>query len=505
MTRKLVECIPNFSEGRRIEVVDSIAGAIAAIPGVSILDRHSDADHNRSVITFAGPPEAVSQAAFASIRRAAEWIDLEQQRGAHPRIGATDVVPFVPLRGTTMEECVQLARELGRRVGEELRIPVYLYEEASLRSDRVRLEDIRRGEYESLKQTIASDAYRAPDFGPKLLGNAGATVIGARAPLIAFNVYLTTDDLKTARQIARSVRHSSGGLRYVKALGLLVEGRAQISMNLTDTTRTPVHAAVEMVRREATRYGVAVHHSELVGLMPTAALADSAQWYLQLDGFKLDQLLETRLSGEEREASFLQRLAAGTPTPGGGSAAAYAGALSASLVAMVARLTLGKPKLTAVSERMRQIVEEAEGMRMWFEQATERDAEAFNQVLEAMRMQKGKPAEQVSRQQAIERALHGAAAIPLEGSRRAARVLHLAVEAAESGLTSAASDSGVAALLARAALQSCALNVRINAAAVSDAAAGEAWKAEVDRLSASSDSDLKRVEHSLRGRAGLDF
>lgn len=295
MARQLVECIPNFSEGRRIEVVDAIAAAIGAVHGAAILDRHSDADHNRSVITFVGTPESILEAAFAGIQKAAELIDLDTQQGEHPRIGAADVVPFVPIEGVTMADCVALAQKLGERVGRELQIPVYLYEAAATRPERQNLANVRVGQYEGLQEAILHDPERAPDFGPSKLGKAGAVAIGARAPLIAFNVYLTTDDIEIAKKIALAVRHSGGGLAYVKALGMLVKGRAQVSMNLTDYTRTPIHQAVELIRREAARYGVAVHHSELVGLIPQAALIDAARWYLQLDEFSPDQILEARL------------------------------------------------------------------------------------------------------------------------------------------------------------------------------------------------------------------
>ncbi|HEY44995.1 MAG TPA: glutamate formimidoyltransferase, partial [Anaerolineae bacterium] len=256
MTPKIIECIPNFSEGRNAEVIDAIQTAIADVAGVHVLDRHSDEDHNRTVITFVGSPEAVPQAAFSAIEIAAELINLDQHRGEHPRIGATDVVPFVPISGVTMDECIEMARTLGKRVGDELSIPVYLYENAATRPDRKNLENIRRGEYEKLKESIRDDPDRAPDYGPACLGTAGATVIGARPPLIAYNVYLTTDDVSIAKNIARTVRQSSGGLPHVKALGMLVEGRAQVSMNLTDHTQTPVAQVVEAIRREAEHHGV---------------------------------------------------------------------------------------------------------------------------------------------------------------------------------------------------------------------------------------------------------
>ncbi len=292
---RLVECVPNFSEGRRKEVIEAIVQAIAEGGKVWILDVESDEDHNRSVVTFVGEPEAVEEAAFRGIKKAAELIDMDQHRGQHPRIGATDVVPFVPLKGVTMEECVAMARRLGERVGSELGIPVYLYGEAATRPERQDLSYIRRGEYEGLKEAIATDPDRAPDFGPKALGKAGATVIGARPPLIAFNVYLGTDDVRVAREIAKAVRHSSGGLRYVKALGLLVKGKAQVSMNLTDYRQTPIHRVMEMIRREAARYGVNVVSSEVVGLIPEDALLDAAIYYLQLEGFSKEQILERKL------------------------------------------------------------------------------------------------------------------------------------------------------------------------------------------------------------------
>ncbi len=293
--QRIVECVPNFSEGRRQDVIDQIVASIGEVAGVRVLDVESDADHNRTVVTFIGEPEAVEEAAFRGIRRAAELIDMEQHRGAHPRMGATDVVPFVPVRGVTMDDCVEMARRLGARVGDELGIPVYLYEAAATRPERVNLADVRRGEYEGIRREIAADPQRAPDFGPREMGRAGATAIGARPPLIAFNVYLTGDDVRIAQAIAKAVRHSSGGLRYVKALGLLVEGRAQVSMNLTNYRKTPIARVVELIRAEAARYGVAIAESEIVGLVPQEALLDAAVHYLQLHRFSADQVLENRL------------------------------------------------------------------------------------------------------------------------------------------------------------------------------------------------------------------
>jgi len=255
MTTPLVECIANFSEARRPEVVEAICQAIQSVPRVTLLDQHSDQDHNRTVLTFVGPPDEIVETAFRAIAKAGELINLDQHRGEHPRIGASDVVPFVPIQGVTMQECVALARKLGERVGRELEIPVYLYEEAATRPERTNLENIRRGQYEALKEEIATHPEREPDFGPRRVGPAGATVIGARQPLIAFNVYLTTDDVSIADKIAKAVRHSSGGLKFVKGLGLLVEGRAQVSMNLTNFRRTPLARVVELIRRGRTLWG----------------------------------------------------------------------------------------------------------------------------------------------------------------------------------------------------------------------------------------------------------
>lgn len=292
---QIVECVPNFSEGRRQDVIDRIVAAIRQVPAVQVLDVQSDADHNRSVVTFIGAPEPVLHGAYQGIAAAAQLIDLDHHRGAHPRMGATDVVPFVPVQGVTMEDCVSLARRLGDRVGAELGIPVYLYEEAATRPDRQNLADVRRGEYEGLKVEIEANAERLPDFGPARLGPAGATAIGARPALIAFNVYLNTGDVAPAKAIARALRNSSGGLRFVKALGLLVDGQAQISMNLTDYRRTPIHRVVEMIRSEAAHYGLVVTRSEVVGLLPAEALIDAAQFYLQLHDLSPRQVLENRL------------------------------------------------------------------------------------------------------------------------------------------------------------------------------------------------------------------
>ena len=297
MARKIVECVPNFSEGRRPEVVREIVAAVESVPGVQLLDYSSDPSHNRSVLTFIGEPAPVKEAAFRAIAKAAELINMEEHRGEHPRIGATDVVPFVPVLGVTMADCIALARELGAEVAEKLRIPVYLYEEAATRPDRRNLADIRRGEYEGLKKEIHLPE-RHPDFGdPVMHPTAGATVIGAREFLTAYNINLGTPYVSIAKKIARVVRASSGGLMYVKALGIKLGDRnlAQVSMNLTNFKKTPMHVVFNLVKSEAERYGVPIVGSEIVGLVPLDALLAAAEHYLRIENFSRKQVLETRV------------------------------------------------------------------------------------------------------------------------------------------------------------------------------------------------------------------
>jgi len=300
----IIECVPNVSEGRRPEVVEAIVRAVAETPGIHLLDWSSDASHNRSVITLAGDAAPLNAAVLTLFERSLAAIDLRQHRGEHPRLGAVDVVPFVPIEGATMDDCVQLARATAHDVVSRFGIPVYLYEEAASTPARRNLEDIRRGEFEGLAAKMAQPDWR-PDFGPATPHpSGGASVIGARMPLIAYNINLDTDRLEVAKKIAAAIRFSSGGLRFVKAMGIALDGRriVQVSMNLTNHEKTPVFRVFEIVKREAARYGVAVLESEIVGLVPSAALLAAAQWYLQLDGFTADQVLEHRL-----------RTTAGTP------------------------------------------------------------------------------------------------------------------------------------------------------------------------------------------------
>jgi glutamate formiminotransferase len=299
--KPLLESVPNFSEGRRRDVIDGIVNAAASVPGTRILDVHSDADHNRSVLTIVGEPDAVQEAVMNAVRKATETIDLRTHTGEHPRIGATDVVPFIPLGGARMADAVVAARSVGEKIATELEVPVYFYEEAATRPERQNLENIRRGGFEELREAIDHDAAREPDIGPRAVHpTAGAVVVGARGPLIAYNIYLNTPDVRVAKAIARAIRHSSGGLRYVKALGLEIPARnqAQVSMNLTNYRKSAIHTAFALVRDLAESHGVSITDSEIVGLVPQDALIGAARHALRLHEFDSDQILENRLLDE---------------------------------------------------------------------------------------------------------------------------------------------------------------------------------------------------------------
>jgi len=296
--RKIVECIPNFSEGRRTEVIDQIVASIKSTPGAVLLDRESDPNHNRSVITFVAAPDRAVDAAIRAARTASELIDLNRHKGEHPRMGATDVIPFVPIAGVGMDDCIALARVCGEKMWRELSIPVYLYEKAATRPERENLATVRKGQFEGIRDEIATSEARRPDFGEaRVHPTAGITAVGARPPLIAYNVNLGTSDIEVANKIARAVRHQTGGLRYVKALGFELKDRGivQVSMNMVNYEGTPLFRAFEMVRREAERYGVPVIGSEIVGLVPQQALNAVADFYLRLENFSQDQILEHRL------------------------------------------------------------------------------------------------------------------------------------------------------------------------------------------------------------------
>ncbi|MGC4050453.1 MAG: glutamate formimidoyltransferase [Paludibaculum sp.] len=452
MTRKLVECIPNFSEGRDRAKVDAIAAAIAALPGALVLDLELDADHNRSVITFVAPPETVMEAALAGAAKAVETIDLTVHSGVHPRIGAVDVMPFVPLEGMTLAECVQIAERAAAEMWKRLGVPTYLYEAAARRPDRTNLENIRRGQFEGLREEVRTNPDRAPDFGEaRLHSTAGATVVGARKFLIAYNINLGTPDIEIAKRIAKGIRHSSGGFRYVKSMGVPLASRnlAQVSMNLTDFEQTPIHRVFECVRSEAARYGVPVLGSEIVGLIPKKALEATADFYLRFENFQPSLVLENRVAEALAErtpmADFLDGLAAATPTPGGGSAAAASGAMAAALGSMVARLSKLDPA-------------PFESDRAFLTEAIQRDADAYSAVVAAYKRPKDERAPFVNA------AMEGATTVPLEVLEHTFALSARLEELAGASPAKFGSDVITARALAQAAMTGARANVDINLA-----------------------------------------
>ena len=501
---KLVECVPNFSEGRRPEVIAAIRDAIAGVESASVFDVSSDASHNRTVITFVVALEHAVDAAFAGIAKAHELIDLTQHKGEHPRMGAADVVPFIPLEGVTMEDCIVLARRLGKRVGEELRVPVFLYERAATTPARENLADVRRGEFEGLRTEIGANPARKPDFGPEQIHPTfGAVAIGARPFLVAYNVYLgPATNMEIARRVAKAVRGSSGGLKGVKALALEVDGQAQVSINLVDTERTPMHRAFDMVRMEAEAWGVTPTWSEIVGLVPERVLIDAGVRHVRLDKFTIDQVLERQvrnaMQGGESLFGFVAAVASAAPVPGGGSVAALAGALGAALAQMVAGLTIGKKKYAAVDSEMKEIALSAATLVNELSGLVARDATAYAAVAAAHKLPKEPAAAGAARSAAMTRALLAAAAVPLETARACARVAQLAVTVAEKGNTNAASDAGVAALLAEAACKGASYNVRINVASLEDKSSGASMLDEVRKLVA------RTSEYAARATAAVE-
>jgi glutamate formiminotransferase/formiminotetrahydrofolate cyclodeaminase len=474
---KLVECVPNFSEGRDPQNIAAIVGQIETVESVQMLDQEMDKDHNRAVITFVGEPEAVLEAAWRAVVKATELIDMEKHHGEHPRMGATDVVPFIPISEVTMEECVDLARRLGERMGRELEIPVYLYEAAANRPDRENLAEVRRGEYEGIKVAIQTDPNRKPDFGPcRTHPTAGATAVGARPYLIAFNVYLGTTNLKIAKDIAKAIRFGDGGLRYVKALGFEIKERqqVQVSMNLVNFEKTPIFRAYEMIKSEARRYGVPLVSSEIIGLTPLKGLIDTAEFFLGLENFKTDQILEYKLKSASLAAKhgmkgFIDTVAANTPAPGGGSVAALAGSLASALGGMVCGLTIGKKKYLDVSEELKLILRQVESFRSELTFLIEKDAQAFEQVVAARRLPKYNDFEIARRNVKIQEATLGASSVPLEVMEKTVAVMELLPTIAEKGNVNSISDVGVANLMALSAVKGANLNVRINLPGLEDA------------------------------------
>ncbi|ALA60890.1 glutamate formimidoyltransferase [Nitrospira moscoviensis] len=439
---RIVKCVPNFSEGREPATVHAIVAAVTSVPDVWLLDHSMDADHHRSVVTFIGSPEAVAEAAWRAIQTATRLIDLRRHSGVHPRVGATDVVPFVPIEGVTMDECVQLARRLGRRVGDELRIPVFLYERAATTSTRVRLERIRQGGLPGLRARMESDPSWTPDYGPPTLHDtAGAIVIGARPTLIAFNVNLKSQDLPIAQAIARAVRESTGGLPSLKAIGVPLPSRGlvQVSMNLTDYRVTPLQAAFQAVKTEAAKYGVDIAGSEFIGLVPQEALNQVGVAFLECERFDPAQILETRMraamAGADGSslAGFLRDVAAPNPTPAGGSVAALVGALAAALGVMGARLAeRGEAEQTLLrfAERLQGLVQA--------------DMAAYGEVARAGKVPKERP----ERSDHMEAAMHRATAVPVEIAEAACAVGRAVAAYRDAAKPAVRSDLTVALIMA---------------------------------------------------------
>lgn len=475
---KLVECVPNFSEGRRPEVIEAIEAAIAGVPGVTVLDRHRDADHNRSVITFVGDLEAAREAAFRAIAKAAELIDLTKHKGEHPRIGATDVVPFIPLGDTSMRDCVRAAEALGEQVATELGIPVFLYEQAARRPERRNLASVRKGEFETLRGEIDSNPDRAPDLGPpRLHPTAGAVAIGARFFLIAFNVNLATSDVNVAKTIAARIRETGGGFDAVRALGfrLREQGVVQVSMNLVDFRKTSMATAYARVAELAREQGVEIVESELVGLAPEAALIGAARDALKLKKLERRQIVEERLkeliAGPFELHSFLDAVASTRPSPGGGSTAGLAGALASAAAAKVVNLTRSKTRFAPVKEEFDALARSLVAARWDLLKLVERDASAFEAILDARRLPRNGPEEDARRQAAIEVATLEASRTPLAIAERIVTVLRCAWAAGERGNRGVLADVVAAAALGRGALDAAYAMLRVNLPGLRDRAA----------------------------------
>jgi glutamate formiminotransferase len=465
----LVECVPNFSEGRDAAKVDAIIEAMK-VPGVYVLDWEMDSDHNRCVITLVGEREAIEEAAIRGVGKAAELIDLTKHQGAHPRMGAADVIPFIPIEGVTVEDCVAMAKRVGQQIATRFQIPVYLYEAAATSPERQNLENIRRGQFEGIREEIATNPARRPDFGEaRVHPTAGATVVGARKALIAYNIFLNTSNVDIARKIAKAVRFSSGGMRFVKGAGFLVRGLAQVSMNLTDFEQTPIHRVFEFVKREAARYGAVPVSSEIVGLIPKAALEQAAEWFLQVENFDSSLILENRLaavtSGKVATGglragieTFIEQLAAPTATPGGGSAAAASGAMAAALAGMVATMSRGKKAYAQFESRLSEAIAQLSILREELKAAIDADAESYNEVRKAYKAAK----ESADGSKLIVTALQQATSVPLGVAEKAVQVRRIANELKPITNPNMNSDLVTAIALANAALEGSLANVQIN-------------------------------------------
>lgn len=496
--RQIIECVPNFSEGRDKTKIDEIVKIIEQ-SGVQILDVEMNSDHNRAVLSFIGEPDKVLEAAFNAAKKAAELIDLTKHKGEHPRIGATDVIPFIPISDISTEECVELARRLGKRIAEELEIPIYLYEAAATRPERENLANIRKGEFEGLSKEIETNPERYPDFGkPKIHPTAGATVVGVRFPLIAYNINLNTSDVSIAKNIARAIRFRDGGFRYAKALGfeLKEEGLAQVSINMTNYLGTPLYRVFEMVRLEAQRYGVTIKESEIVGLVPEKALIDAAIYYLQLNRFNENQILEYHLRGTAKKESlfdFLMQLADTTPTPGGGSVAALQGALGSALLAMVTGITLKKNEDQELKGFHGLLKTEVSG----FYKMIDEDKNAFDEVMKAFRMPKTTEEEKTVRTETIQKALKNATNVPFAVCERITGLYHYAGILLKQGLKSAISDVGVAIYTLHSGFLGARANVLINLPSITDVKFVDTMKSQL--------ADLANKEELLYKELDAEF
>ena len=556
---RIVECVPNFSEGRRPEVIARLVEAVESVEGAAVLDTHVDADHNRSVITFVGGVESVVEAAVRVAARAAELIDLRHHAGVHPRVGALDVLPFVPVRGVTLEDCIHLAHAAGARIAREVGVPVYFYESAARRPDRVNLEDVRRGGFEQLRREIETNPERAPDEGAaRVHETAGACVVGARSLLIAYNINLDTTDITVAQRVARAVRGRDGGLRFLKALGFELRERnlTQVSMNLVRFEKTQLHHAFEAVRREAARYGVRVVGSEIVGLIPQAALDRGAEYFLQIENFSPDLVLENRIASalaKRRESVAAQRRdapskdvssedAAGwsadveaeaikrrgvmpereavtgsgeRPRPasdapqavpdeitGGGAAAAHAAALAAALGEMVAHLVERKGKQEDMEREARDALQALGNLRARLNDAADEDGASFAGVVGARRMPGRNEEERRARANAVEEALKGAASVPLEVASLAVQVGELLETLAELGEPAWLSDAATGAQLALASVVAARYNVLVNAHEIEDEEFTSEHLSRADDLLERARGIAARVEAALMESIG---
>jgi len=486
----IVECVPNFSEGREARKVEDIIEAILAGPEVYLLDQEMDGDHNRSVITIVGTRESIGEAALRGIGRAAELIDLNHHQGAHPRVGATDVVPFVPISGVTLEDCVHIADWVAAEAWRRFRIPTYLYEAAARKPERKNLENIRRGQFEGLREEVRVNPERLPDFGEAALHpTAGATVVGARKFLIAYNINLHTPDVALAKAIAKKIRASSGGFPCVKAMGVELKARnlAQVSMNLTDFETTSLGAVFDAVARAAAAHGVAVVGSEIVGLVPRRALEDASVHYLKVENFHPDLIVENRLARVlEEQASratrpsaaslralaeqFVAAVAAPTPTPGGGSVSALAAALAAALGEMVSGLTLKRKSYAAHHHTLKQALDRLSQLRNRLLENIDRDAQSYEAVLAALKLPKSTESEQAARARAVQEASKAAALVPLETAELVVEAAQILETLRSVTLPQAASDLAVALYLAEGARRGALDNVRANLPSLQDRA-----------------------------------